>query len=244
MSSLALLPAILLGTHCLAANALILPRYSTPSLPKASNSAPNCTWWLDYQTERDYQDILNENEITLEQFREWNPTITSTGQGLIIGRSYCVEAPSLTPKQPTVAPPLPQAPAPPVPISECTAFHTIQAGDNCWYLMQMYGTFSMPQFQLWNPDIDETCSRLRPGYRVCVGIQGTPQPRLSIGPQPIQSGVTSNCTKFHKANWRENCLGVASQYKCSIEDFYKWNTAVLRPCGNFFAGYHYCVSVS
>ncbi|PHH68376.1 hypothetical protein CDD82_603 [Ophiocordyceps australis] len=244
MPSLVLSLAVHLTTYCLTTTALT--RHLPPTSPPASNSHSNCTGWYEYDAKRHYQDILAEYSITLEQFHQWNPSITSTGKGLVLGHSYCVQGPSSTLNQSTVASSLPQASSAPrpVPIPQCTAFHSIQPGQHCWFLMQMYGTFTMQQFKSWNPDIDPTCSRLWPGDSVCVGVDGTPTPRLSNGPQPIQSGVTPNCTKFHRATWRENCLLLATRENLALSDFYKWNPAVRTPCANFFEGYHYCVSVS
>lgn len=44
---------------------------SSPSLSFDPNTTKYCSWWVDLTSERDCSPLLEENFITLEDFRRW-----------------------------------------------------------------------------------------------------------------------------------------------------------------------------
>ncbi|RYP31504.1 hypothetical protein DL767_005727 [Monosporascus sp. MG133] len=63
----------------------------SPSLPYDPNTSSYCTWWADVRSATTCDSIINENWITLADFRRWNPSLPATCT-VEVGKSYCVEA--------------------------------------------------------------------------------------------------------------------------------------------------------
>ncbi|KJZ77004.1 hypothetical protein HIM_03325 [Hirsutella minnesotensis 3608] len=237
MGLLSLGYAVFLGSQCFHLTvARILGRNALPSLPKADSVTPHCTWWYDHESQRQFQDVLQENSITLEQFRRWNPTIGTAGEGWTVGRAYCVEAafeptpepaapqvPNSPPSSGSIAPVenAPNGPTPSQPgrISTCTAFYKTMHGDSCQDIVNKYGTFTLDEFYRWNPAVGADCRNLWTDVYVCVGILGTPtskpQPTDS---SPIRPGMMATCDKVHFAVADDNCWSIAQKYRIELDD--------------------------
>ena len=43
----------------------------TPSLPHDDKTTEFCTWWIDYNEATACDDILDDNQITISQFKRW-----------------------------------------------------------------------------------------------------------------------------------------------------------------------------
>lgn len=72
MMLLSLAHAILLSSGCFSFAAAIQSRAERrPKLSKADHITPHCTWWYTYENPRPFQDILDENKVTLDSFRQW-----------------------------------------------------------------------------------------------------------------------------------------------------------------------------
>lgn len=69
----------------------------------------------------------------------------------------------------------------------------------------------------------------------------------TAAPLPTQSGITSGCTKYVKAQSGDNCIGFAQANKITPDQLYSWNTVLGSGGSNcvtgFFSGYYYCVAV-
>ncbi|KAG7287396.1 hypothetical protein NEMBOFW57_006907 [Staphylotrichum longicolle] len=63
----------------------------SPSLPHDPNASSYCTWWVDVASATTCDAIINDNFITLAEFRHWNPSLPATC-AVEVGKSYCVEA--------------------------------------------------------------------------------------------------------------------------------------------------------
>ncbi|KAF4505514.1 hypothetical protein G6O67_007456 [Ophiocordyceps sinensis] len=124
----------------------------TPKLPKADNVTPQCTWWYDYGVEGPYQDMLEDSDISLQQFQQWNGV---SGEERIVGRAYCVEAP--TDAKPATTPSKP-----------------VSSGESCWSIAQKNG-IDLNDFFTWNPIVGRDCSGLWAGYHFCIGVSGPSQ---------------------------------------------------------------------
>jgi hypothetical protein len=63
-------------------------------------------------------------------------------------------------------------------------------------------------------------------------------------PFPIQTGMVTNCDKFHKYVKGEGyCADLANANHITLDQFYAWNLAVGSNCGFLFPDYWYCVSI-
>ncbi|KAL3486679.1 hypothetical protein BJX62DRAFT_228560 [Aspergillus germanicus] len=64
-------------------------------------------------------------------------------------------------------------------------------------------------------------------------------------PGPTQSGIPSNCNKWHLVEEGDTCYDIAQDNNITLEQFYGWNPAVKSDCGEgFWLGNAYCVGVA
>ena len=121
-------------------------------------------------------------------------------------------------------------------VSNCNKFHIIGKTTTCQGIAD-YNKISISDFYKWNAGIKSDCSNLELGAYACAGIiASTSQPTTTAKPTttgngvstptPIQSGMVSNCNKFHIIGKTTTCQGIADYNKISISDFYKWNAGI------------------
>ena len=65
-------------------------------------------------------------------------------------------------------------------------------------------------------------------------------------PSPIQTGITSGCTKYSQAQSGDYCIKFAQENNITPDQLYAWNTVLGSGGSNcsqtFFLGYYYCVA--
>ncbi|EFQ99447.1 LysM domain-containing protein [Nannizzia gypsea CBS 118893] len=206
--------------------------------------------------------VIKYGTFTLKNFVTWNPAVKGDCSGLWAGYYYCVGVPG-TPTAPpsTTMPPTPTAPSGPSPtqggiIATCRQWYKAESGDTCLKIVDKYRTFSLAQFQSWNPAVGSDCTGLWAGYYYCIGIPGTPTQPTSTstsrppttttpsGPSPTQPGIISTCNRFHQAVAGDSCYVIANKYGTfTVEQFIKWNPAVNSDCSALFLGYYYCIGI-
>ncbi|KAK4210757.1 carbohydrate-binding module family 50 protein [Rhypophila decipiens] len=143
-------------------------------------------------------------------------------------------------------------------VSGCTAFQTPASGVGCFDFATGNG-ITPAQLYTWNPVLGahgENCTtQFWLGYAYCIRGPGfsttTSSSRTSTStgvtaPGPTQTGITSGCTKFAKANSGEVCTAFASRVGITTAQLYAWNT-VLGANGencasSFWADEYYCVA--
>jgi hypothetical protein len=52
--------------------------------------------------------------------------------------------------------------------SDCSATYLVQSGDSCTSIATTFNNFTLIQFYYWNPDVEQTCLRLRAYVPVCI----------------------------------------------------------------------------
>ncbi|KAH7007285.1 hypothetical protein EDB80DRAFT_880790 [Ilyonectria destructans] len=244
-------------------------RGATPSYPYDDKSTEYCTWWHDYDVKTPCDDLLEVNQINMEQFRRWNPSIKENCEGLTVGRSYCVEAmfePGTNP-EPEPQPSSTKAPQPsptkpsngietpdtvqPGIVSNCNKFYFVKKDDDCAGIASKHG-ITLAQFTKWNAGTGSTCTGLWADTYACVSIIGqepsptSTKPTATNGietPSPIQDGMVKNCHKFHLVKTTTTtCTSIEDYYKLPLATFKKWNPAVGLDCRTLLANYYVCVS--
>ncbi|CAG1974669.1 unnamed protein product [Fusarium graminearum] len=243
---------------------------STPSLPHDDKTTEFCTWWVDYTKVIDCNELLHRTQITIEQFKRWNPSVQDNCKGMTVGRSYCSEAlfeeepetgsdPEPTPgpsDQPQPSPTKPsngvETPAAVQPgmVNNCNKFAFVELGGSCADIATKHG-ITLTQFTTWNKGVGTTCNSLWGNTYACVSVIGfespsPSQPTSSNGietPSPIQANVNKNCNKFHKISPTTTCTSIKDYYKLPLEDFYSWNPSVGKSCQALIVDYWVCVSV-
>ncbi|KAM7196725.1 hypothetical protein V8F20_006918 [Naviculisporaceae sp. PSN 640] len=216
-------------------------------------------------------DIASKNAISLANFYAWNPAVGSNCEGLWLDTYYCVgiiggPAPITTSTaKPTtttstkpgngITTPLPTQSGM---ATNCNTFHKTVEGDTCASIAEKKG-ITLASFYSWNKGVGSNCEYLWKDTYYCVNIIGgttlkpttsTPKPITTTTkgngvptPTPIQSGMVTNCNKFHFVKEGEGlyCGDIATKYKISLANFYKWNPGVGSNCGSLWANYYVCV---
>jgi hypothetical protein len=137
-------------------------------------------------------------------------------------------------------------------VSNCNSFYLVQTGDTCGTVASSKD-ISLSDFYAWNPAVGSSCQYLDLGDYVCIGIVGftatittststIPGNGIST-PTPTQSGMTSNCNKFHLVASGDTCFDLAMENGIPLSLFYSWNPAVGTDCTHLDIGDYVCVDV-
>ncbi|KAH8660501.1 hypothetical protein BX600DRAFT_400333 [Xylariales sp. PMI_506] len=62
-------------------------------------------------------------------------------------------------------------------------------------------------------------------------------------PSPVQTGITSGCTKFYEVQSGDTCYAIAQDNGITLDEFYAWNPAVGQ-CTDLELGVYYCISIT
>lgn len=241
---------------------------SISDLPAREGMSENCTSIVDVDDEGPTcQDILDEWELPIEIFYEWNPSVGPDCSGMWAGYHYCVRADDWEPPSPTqtsssttTAPTT--EPTPPGPTHEgqpedCVQWHLVESGDTCSKVETAY-SISHSQFLEWNPAVSSDClTNFWGGYAYCVATTGSPtmtstggpsEPTNTGAPEPNQPGnAIPACAAYEKATQGDWCTAFADRHGIAYQDLYKWNTVLGANGENcvslFWSGYWYCVAV-
>ncbi|KAL9589672.1 MAG: hypothetical protein Q9203_001545 [Teloschistes exilis] len=136
----------------------------------------------------------------------------------------------------------------------CTKYYKAVDGDSCEIISNKFATFTVAQFETWNPAVGTDCSKLFLGYYYCIAVPGTPTTRsttsttkttsTSSGPTPTQSGIISSCTKYYKAISGDSCQVISDKFGTFIvAQFETWNPAVKSDCSQLYLDYYYCIAI-
>ncbi|KAI1055596.1 hypothetical protein LB505_010846 [Fusarium chuoi] len=230
---------------------------STPT-PTQTGMVANCNKFHLIKTTTTCQGIADYNEISLLDFYKWNPKVNSDCSNLVLGAYACAGVinttlqPSTTHTTTTtdngISTPKPTQSGM---VSNCNKFHIIKSTTTCQGIVD-YNKITMANLLKWNVGINSQCSNLILGSSVCVGIIGgsvthsTTTSSTTAGgittPTPIQSGMTTGCTKFHPVKSTTTCQGILDYNKITLAQFYKWNPAVKSDCSNLWPETYACVA--
>ncbi len=62
-------------------------------------------------------------------------------------------------------------------------------------------------------------------------------------PQPVQTGMVTNCNKFYFVKPDDGCRDIAATQGIVLSDFYAWNPAVKIDCSGLWAKVNVCVGI-
>ncbi|CEJ91754.1 hypothetical protein VHEMI07446 [[Torrubiella] hemipterigena] len=157
-------------------------------------------------------------------------------------------------KQPYVGSTPPTVGGSPSPVQQgiannCQRFYRAQRGETCQQIADKFGnSFSVPDFENWNPAVHSDCSALLADYYYCVSTSGsTPvnggSPSSAVQtPQPIHADTASNCNRFYRADRGDSCDSIVDKYRgFTVADFQAWNPSVKPDCTGIIANDYYCV---
>lgn len=231
-----------------------LPTSATPTwpLPEQPGLVSNCNNYYKVVSGDTCQGIVDRyGTFTLADFYTWNPAIGSSCSTLFVGYYVCVGVPGTPTTKSTSTSPTPTGPSPTQTgiISTCTKYYQAVSGDSCSSISNSFGTFTVAQFEAWNPAVGSSCTTLFVGYYYCVAIPGTPTTRsatpspTSSGPQPQQPGIVSSCNKYYLVKSGDSCNAIETSQGITAAHFFAWNTGVKSDCSNLLLGYYVCVGI-
>ncbi|KAF5560717.1 hypothetical protein FNAPI_4093 [Fusarium napiforme] len=227
----------------------------TPS-PIQNGMVKNCEKFHQIKSTTTCTSIENYYNLPFSTFLSWNPAVGKDCTSLLTNYWVCVATVGWKPPTKTTAKPAatttksPNGISTPPPIqngmvSNCNKFHMVTKTTTCDSI-QNYYKISMEDFAKWNPAVGSKCTGLWANYNVCVGVIGGTPTKPSTGvktPSPIQSGMVSNCKKFHPVASTTTCDSIQKYYKITMAQLVKWNPAVGAKCTGLWAKYYVCVGV-
>ncbi|KAF4952928.1 hypothetical protein FGADI_6361 [Fusarium gaditjirri] len=222
---------------------------ATPS-PIQDGMVKNCEKFHQIKSTTTCTSIESYYNLPLATFLSWNPAVGKDCTSLLVNYWVCVATVGWKPPTKTTTkaatttksssngvktPPPVQAGM----VSNCNKFHLVQKTTTCASI-QNYYKISLTDFVKWNPAVGKDCKGLWADYNVCVGvIGGTPtNPGNGVEtPSPIQSGLVSNCKKFHMVQTTTTCASIQKYYSISLAQLVKWNPAIGSKCTALWAKY-------
>ncbi|KAH7143396.1 hypothetical protein EDB81DRAFT_884012 [Dactylonectria macrodidyma] len=233
------LAVLVLGGFQLALGAAVTKplqrRGATPSYPYDEKTTEYCSWWHDYDDKISCDDLLWDNQIDIEQFKRWNPSIGDDCEGLNVGGSYCVEAmfePGNDPEEPEPSPTTlsngiktPDSIQPGM-VCNCSKFYLVKKGDSCADIASKHD-ITLAEFTKWNSGTGSNCAG--PGLTHMIAY---PSWAMSL-PRP---------SLFHLVKTTTTCTSIKEYYELPLATFKKWNPAVGSDCRTLLANYYVCVN--
>ncbi|KAI1049558.1 hypothetical protein LB505_008065 [Fusarium chuoi] len=228
---------------------------ATPS-PIQDGMVKNCEKFHQIKSTTTCTSIENYYNLPLSTFLSWNPAVGKDCTSLLVNYWVCVATVGWKPPTKTTTkaatttksssngiktPPPVQAGM----VSNCNKFHMVQKTTTCDSI-QNYYKISLADFIKWNPAVGKDCKGLWADYNVCVGVVGGTPTKPGNGvetPSPIQTGMVSNCKKFHQVQSTTTCSSIQTYYKITLAQLTKWNPAIGSKCTALWAKYWVCVGV-
>lgn len=198
----------------------------------------NCTQVRKVSSGDTCASIAANASISFQALLAWNPQITSNCSNLSIGASICVSGPpistgSLSPSATSAPTTLPSS------IANCSAYHTIAAGDDCGTITLLHN-ISVPTLTFWNPQINTQCSNLVIGNKICVSSSVLPPATNTSTVLPTDTFI-SDCTRvLIVANG--TCSSISTDWHISVPNLLKWNPSLNQNCTNLSIGQRLCTN--
>ncbi|KAL8351485.1 hypothetical protein RB598_006322 [Gaeumannomyces tritici] len=220
----------------------------TPTQPGMVN---NCNKFFLVNSGESCSNVLSKNGITIAQLFAWNSGVKSDCSGMWGNVYVCVgiigQQPPTTTKPPGngIATPTPTQPGM---VNNCDKFYFVPTGEACSSVLSKNG-ISLTQFSAWNSGVKSDCSGMWGNVYQCVSIVGHEPPTGTnpgngvSTPTPFQTGMVTNCKKFHKVAENQNCDTISKQYGISIANFIKWNPAAKSDCTGLWKDTYACVGL-
>lgn len=220
----------------------------------------NCDDFHEIQSGDNCNIITQRYRISLAQFLTWNPMIGGAAcNGLWLGAHVCVSVVGHTPPATTSRPS--NGIETPQPIQDgmvgnCNRFRQVRGGDTCAVIAGEF-RITVQQFLTWNPAVGPACNMLFIGNHVCVGTIGfqpppttttrppttttTTRPGNNIStPQPTQTGMVSNCNRFHLVKQGDTCANIGARAGILARRIFDWNSSVKSDCTGLWADVYVC----
>ncbi|KAK4137748.1 carbohydrate-binding module family 50 protein [Trichocladium antarcticum] len=229
---------------------------TTPT-PTQATLVDNCDAFHLVTAGETCEAIASHYQISLDQFKAWNPSVGASCAGLWADAYACVSIighePSPTAPGNGIATPTPTQAAI---VDNCDKFYFVVAGDTCDAIAAKHA-LTPAQFLAWNPSVGAACTGLWANAYACVSIIGhtpttpTPTPSTSTTsagngiatPTPTQANMVKNCDLFHKVKSGDTCATIAAAKGITVAQLTAWNPDVKPDCSMLWQDYHICISI-
>ncbi|KAL0930177.1 LysM domain-containing protein [Colletotrichum truncatum] len=185
----------------------------SPALPYAPDTSTYCSWWVDVRAGTTCDAIANENFISLEQFKRWNPSLAATC-AVEVGKSYCVEAYG----EP--------APGP-------STTSSIQTSTT----LSTKTSTSTPSTSTQPPT-----TTVKPSSTTKATTTTTTGNGITT-PTPTQATIVNNCDAFYFVVAGDTCDAISAKHGITVAQFQSWNPSVGTTCTGLWANAYACVSI-
>ncbi|KAJ0327515.1 hypothetical protein COL5a_005895 [Colletotrichum fioriniae] len=136
-------------------------------------------------------------------------------------------------------------------VTNCNNYASATAGDGC-EAFATRNSIAPTQLYAWNPVLgtagSECSTALWASEYYCIGTWKPTQTSAVTAPGPTQTGITSSCNKYAKANSGDVCTVFASRNNITTAQLYAWNSVLgangENCAGSMWADEYYCVGVS
>ncbi|KUM63772.1 hypothetical protein ACN42_g3298 [Penicillium freii] len=222
--------------------------FAGTAAPTQSGIAKSCTNYHLVQNGDSCNSIQDMYmNFTLSQFYSWNPAISKGCKGLVNGDFVCVAAKSSVSASASASS-TSAFPTQTGVVHDCNKWHYVSGKDDCDSIQAEYD-LTPAQFYHLNPATGSKCSNLWRKTNVCVGEPGlTPSATItttgsssSTSAFPTQTGVASDCNKWHYVSGDDDCASIEKQYDLTTAEFYRLNPATGSNCTNLWHKTNVCV---
>jgi len=187
---------------------------SKPGYPYDPATTSNCIWWYDHTGTDTCTYVLEDNYITIDEFRKMNPSIGADCTGLKVGQSYCVELGAGGGDPVTTT-------------TSTTATSTKPSSTSTTLATSTKATTSSTSTK---PSTTITPSSTKPSNGIAT-------------PEPTQPQMVSNCDLFYFVKSGESCASVLSKNSITVDQLFAWNPSVNKDCSGLWADVNVCVSI-
>jgi hypothetical protein len=126
-------------------------------------------------------------------------------------------------------------------VTNCNKFAFVGDGVTCAQILTR-NSITMENFYKWNPGVSPQCTTMWKSTNYCVGVIGGGGNGITT-PLPIQTGMVTNCRKFHFIGEGVTCQQVLNANGITLANFFRWNPAIRADCTNLWKSTYACVGV-
>lgn len=143
--------------------------------------------------------------------------------------------------------------------ADCKSWVAARKFSSCEWFCNLYH-LTHEEFYALNPSVGKDCAKLILGTYYCVSnpqyppeddeddttisVTATSTGSNVVTPSPIQTGISSSCTRFYKVQQGDSCYDIANNNNVPLSSFYAWNPAVRADCTGLQADVYVCIGAS
>ncbi|KAF1993330.1 carbohydrate-binding module family 50 protein [Amniculicola lignicola CBS 123094] len=230
------------------------PRGDTPTLPYDPSASKYCTYWVDYTGKETCEVLLEDNFVTLADFRVMNPSIGADCSGLKSGFSYCVEA---------------YLDAPPASTDEVSSSAKASSTVKVSSTVKASSTVKVSSTATASSTVKvsstakasstvKVSSTVKSSSKAPTSITTKPTPTPTSSPHapsstkpangvqtplPTQPNIVANCDLFYFVKEGDGCAAISTQFGITLAKFLAWNPSAGSSCGGLWKDAYACVSI-